>query len=219
MAKTLIMNDTRPDGAGGYHRKGETYTLADDLAHYYLSNGIARYPTLQQLDVVADRDPATGAVSTVGTGRDPLGTPVVAVTGPGGGIGLSAGAAPWTPARASRLWVVPPQPAAMAHVEGAFADVSWNAEQIAQNLFDPLVSSAPGYATRTIAGRDATDTYNVYRYDFTPEYGYDRTLILVGALHGSEIVGTLALARVLHYIVNDPHCHEDIAYILSLIHI
>lgn len=84
MAKTLIMNDTRPDGAGGFHRKGQTYTLADDLAHYYLSNGIARYPTLQQLDVVADRDPATGAVSTVGTGRDPLGTPVVAVTGPGG---------------------------------------------------------------------------------------------------------------------------------------
>lgn len=88
MPKTLIMNDTRPDGAGGYHLKGQTYTLPDQLADYYLGIGLARYPSLQQRQVVADRDPATGAISTVGTGRDPIGAPVTAVTRPGGGVRL-----------------------------------------------------------------------------------------------------------------------------------
>jgi len=54
---------------------------------------VARYPTLQQTQVLADRDPATGEVSTIGTGRDPLGAPVVAVTSPGGVVRKSNGLA------------------------------------------------------------------------------------------------------------------------------
>lgn len=84
MPKTLTMIDPRPNGSGGQYERGQTYTLADDLADYFLSIGVARYPTLQQTQVLADRDPATGEVSTIGTGRDPLGAPVVAVTSPGG---------------------------------------------------------------------------------------------------------------------------------------
>ena len=91
MPKTLTMIDPRPNGSGGQYERGQTYTLADDLADYFLSIGVARYPTLQQTQVLADRDPATGEVSTIGTGRDPLGAPVVAVTSPGGGNRLSAG--------------------------------------------------------------------------------------------------------------------------------
>lgn len=86
MPKTLTMIDPRPNGNDGQYERGQTYTLADDLADYFLSIGVARYPTLQQTQVLADRDPATGEVSTIGTGRDPLGAPVVAVTSPGGGI-------------------------------------------------------------------------------------------------------------------------------------
>ena len=86
MPKTLSMIDPRPNGSGGQYERGQTYTLADDLADYFLSIGVARYPTLQQTQVLADRDPATGEVSTIGTGRDRLGAPVVAVTSPGGGV-------------------------------------------------------------------------------------------------------------------------------------
>lgn len=89
MPKTLTMIDPRPNGSGGQYERGQTYTLADDLADYFLSIGVARYPTLQQTQVLADRDPATGEVSTIGTGRDTLGTPVVAVTSPGGGVGIT----------------------------------------------------------------------------------------------------------------------------------
>ena len=93
MPKTLTMIDPRPNGSGGQYERGQTYTLADDLADYFLSIGVARYPTLQQTQVLADRDPATGEVSTIGTGRDPLGTPVVAVTSPGGVVRKSNGLA------------------------------------------------------------------------------------------------------------------------------
>ena len=89
MPKTLTMIDPRPNGSGGQYERGQTYILADDLADYFLSIGVARYPTLQQTQVLADRDPATGEVSTIGTGRDPLGAPVVAVTSPGGGVGIT----------------------------------------------------------------------------------------------------------------------------------
>lgn len=97
MPKTLTMIDPRPNGSGGQYERGQTYTLADDLADYFLSIGVARYPTLQQTQVLADRDPATGEVSTIGTGRDPLGAPVVAVTSPGGVVRNSLGELVWRP--------------------------------------------------------------------------------------------------------------------------
>ena len=105
MPKTLTMIDPRPNGSGGQYERGQTYTLADDLADYFLSIGVARYPTLQQTQVLADRDPATGEVSTIGTGRDPLGAPVVAVTSPGGGNRLLAGNLPADMAQLSNVVV------------------------------------------------------------------------------------------------------------------
>ena len=42
MPTTVIMQTSRPDGAGGTYKKGSTYTLADDLAAYFLSIGAAK---------------------------------------------------------------------------------------------------------------------------------------------------------------------------------
>lgn len=105
MPKTLTMIDPRPNSSGGHYERGQTYTLPDDIADYFLSIGVARYPTLQQSDVVAGRDPSTGTVSTIGTGRDPLGAPVVAVTSPGGGNRLLAGNLPADMAQLSNVVV------------------------------------------------------------------------------------------------------------------
>ena len=44
MSKTLTMIDPRPNGSGGQYERGQTYTLADDLADYFLSIGVARRP-------------------------------------------------------------------------------------------------------------------------------------------------------------------------------
>lgn len=42
MSKTVIMLDSRPDGAGGTHTRGNTYTLSDAQADYYISVGLAK---------------------------------------------------------------------------------------------------------------------------------------------------------------------------------
>jgi len=142
MPKTLIMNDTRPDGAGGYHLKGQTYTLPDQLADYYLGIGLARYPSLQQRQVVADRDPATGAISTVGTGRDPIGAPVTAVTRPGGGNRLLAGNLPADMAQLSNVVVA----------DGALQ--SWTA-----NGIDYVATYADGKVATVTASDGWVQTY------------------------------------------------------------
>ena len=42
MAITVIMQDSRPDGAGGTYKKGSTYSLPDPLATYFLDIGLAK---------------------------------------------------------------------------------------------------------------------------------------------------------------------------------
>lgn len=42
MPTTVIMQTSRPDGAGGTYKQGSTYTIADDLAAYFLSIGAAK---------------------------------------------------------------------------------------------------------------------------------------------------------------------------------
>lgn len=42
MAITVIMQDSRPDGAGGTYKKGSTYSLPDTLATYFLDIGLAK---------------------------------------------------------------------------------------------------------------------------------------------------------------------------------
>jgi len=79
---------------------------------------VARYPTLQQTQVLADRDPATGEVSTIGTGRDPLGAPVVAVTSPGGVVRNSLGEIVWRPGWNQLLNVMPTTVATVADRAG-----------------------------------------------------------------------------------------------------
>ena len=44
MPTTVIMKTSRPDGAGGTYKQGSTYTIADDLAAYFLSIGAAKRP-------------------------------------------------------------------------------------------------------------------------------------------------------------------------------
>lgn len=42
MPTTVIMKTSRPDGADGTYKQGSTYTIADDLAAYFLSIGAAK---------------------------------------------------------------------------------------------------------------------------------------------------------------------------------
>ena len=74
----------------------------------------------------------------------------------------------------------------------------FNADTITtQNIYDKydeLVSKYPKYISKTLLGKDATNTFNIYRYDFKPEkvvtangskYKDIPTVILTGGIHGN----------------------------------
>lgn len=63
--KTVIMNVTRPVSPTQSHKQGETVTISDDLADYYLSIGAARYATIQQTDARLKRYASDGKVAAV----------------------------------------------------------------------------------------------------------------------------------------------------------
>lgn len=92
MAITVIMQDSRPDGAGGTYKKGSTYSLPDPLATYFLDIGLAKR--------TSTRSEQTGAaISGNAAGQFPSApalssqVPVTASTTSSGGNEISIGAA------------------------------------------------------------------------------------------------------------------------------
>ena len=88
MPTTVIMKTSRPDGAGGTYKQGSTYTIADDLAAYFLSIGAAKR--------TSTRSEQTGAaISGNAAGQFPSApalssqVPVTASTSSDGGVGFS----------------------------------------------------------------------------------------------------------------------------------
>jgi hypothetical protein len=69
-----------------------------------------------------------------------------------------------------------------------------------QALIDPLLTVAPDYVSKQSIGRDASDTYEIWRYDFVPQ-NYEKTIILTACLHGNEYTGFYALYQFLDLLV------------------
>lgn len=59
-----------------------------------------------------------------------------------------------------------------------------------------LVEEHPNYITKSILGKDASGTYNIYRYDFTP-VDYDRTILILGGVHGDEKTSFYGICRLM----------------------
>ena len=59
-----------------------------------------------------------------------------------------------------------------------------------------LMEEYPDYVTKTILGKDASDTYNIYRYDFTPA-DYDRTILILSNVHGNEYTSFYGVCRLM----------------------
>lgn len=73
-------------------------------------------------------------------------------------------------------------------------------------------SSLEGYVTKTVLGKDQSGTYDIYRYEFTPQ-NYEKTIILSAAMHGWENIGTAVLSRIMHHICYDWENSPQLAYL------
>lgn len=96
----------------------------------------------------------------------------------------------------SSIWEPDTQPHARGGA-GSFVNAQTATATEFYAIWDDLMADFPEYISRTSLGLDESGTYPIYRYDFTPA-GYDRTVLAIGAIHGSEVTGSLGLYRTLY---------------------
>jgi hypothetical protein len=117
------------------------------------------------------------------------------------------------PSVVSSHWIPPAQPPARADITGYFADgFNWNADKYISTLWEPLRLTDPQYVKRSSFGKDASGTYDVWKYEFTPPQ-YEKELIIGAGLHGGETTGMLALYRFLYHVVNDWKKYSPLSYV------
>ena len=82
-------------------------------------------------------------------------------------------------------------------------------EQLAA-MIDPLVDD--DYVTKRSIGRDHSNTYDVWCYEFTPK-NPEKTILLTSCLHGNEYTGFYWMAQFLDLLVNHWQEHPHFAYL------
>lgn len=103
------------------------------------------------------------------------------------------------------------QPAANG-TTGSFMNTADGYNELLSAVYEPLRSVNPNYITRTNIGKDATNTYDMYIYEFTPKY-YTQSVILVGGVHADEPDGIACLARIMQLITNDYEGDDDLTFL------
>ncbi len=96
--------------------------------------------------------------------------------------------------------------------EGSWGNWRWTAEELYNNVYEPLRKKYPDYITRQWIGRDATDRFDMHAYIFEPE-NWEQLLFITGGLHGNETDGYLGLARFLQLMCESDGTHEGLEYL------
>lgn len=63
-------------------------------------------------------------------------------------------------------------------------------------VLNRLLTEHPDYISKSVLGKDASGTYDIYRYDFTP-VDYDRTVLILSCVHGNEYTSFYGICRFL----------------------
>ena len=77
-------------------------------------------------------------------------------------------------------------------------------------FYDKFVDNK--YVTKKYVGKDQSNQYNVYAYDFKPQ-NYTKTLFITSCIHGNEYSAFYALSRFMDLVVNEWNKYSQLAYI------
>lgn len=88
----------------------------------------------------------------------------------------------------------------------------YNPDEHLDALIEPLKDYDPEYISSTNLGLDESGTYQIRRYDFTPE-NYEKTMIVTAMIHGNEYTGFYSLYQFLDTLVKNWEEHPQLAYI------
>ena len=70
------------------------------------------------------------------------------------------------------------------------------------NYWDTFLTDYPDNVTKETILKDNSDTYNIYKYVFTPAF-YTKTIVLSAGMHGNEYEGFWGLYRLMRLIYGD----------------
>lgn len=89
---------------------------------------------------------------------------------------------------------------------------SYNYQSNLNWVLEPLRTANPNYITRTTLGKDQSNTYNIYSYEFTPT-SYDKTFVITCCLHGNEYTSFYGLCRFLELLCADNLTDPNLLYL------
>lgn len=89
---------------------------------------------------------------------------------------------------------------------------AWTYQQLIDNVYEPLRAANPNYISRSVIGRDASDTYDIYQYTFAPDYP-EQTAYLQAGVHPREELGYVGLALIMRMICNDWAKDDHLSYL------
>lgn len=106
------------------------------------------------------------------------------------------------------LWEPPEMPAALRGKGNI--PTEYNPDIQLAALIDPLVDGE--YVTKRSIGRDQSDTYDIWCYEFTPQ-NPEKTILLTTSIHGNEYTGFYWIAQFLDILVNQWQKYPQFAYL------
>ena len=107
----------------------------------------------------------------------------------------------------------PLQPGAVPYDPKHFIDYThFQPSEEGYEYLDNFMHSNPKYITKTLLGKDTSETYNIYKYVFSP-INPKKTILLTTGTHGNETTMVFTMFRFLHYLVNDYEKYPQFAYL------
>lgn len=85
-------------------------------------------------------------------------------------------------------------------------------EDLIENVYEPLRARYPEYITRSVIGRDASDTYDIWQYTFDSGHT-EQTLYVQSGVHPYEEDAWIGLARVAEMICDNWQTDDRLAYL------
>lgn len=95
------------------------------------------------------------------------------------------------------LWIPPTMPDTKRG--NGIVPTSYDPDEQLAAMFDPLVDN--DYVTKRKIGRDNSDTYDIWCYEFTPE-NPEKTILLTSLVHGNEYTSFYWLSQFCDLLVN-----------------